>query len=79
MPEGRVRALLSGLWKSAFQSQEDHVHHIVESAINVIIHDTDNLVALLLQIGSSPLIIGNLVVFRMRCAIDLDNEAGIAT
>lgn len=65
--------------KLVFERQQDHVHHIVETTIDVIVQDADNSVSLRPNVGRPLFVICNLVTLGVSCTINLDYEASITT
>ena len=70
----RSEAVLPPALKPSFKAHQDHVEHIIDVPVNIIILYPDNLIAFSLKKNFTPAIIRDLPILRMRRTIDLDDE-----
>jgi len=71
----------SGDWPQALKTRSplDRLQHAVEIAIDVVVADARDSIALRAQETCAPLVAADFVVRRMRRTVRLDDECGLAT
>ena len=65
--------------RSPLDRRRDRLQYAVEIAIDVVVADARDSIALRTQEGGAPLIAADFVVRRMRRTVHLDDEFGLAT